>query len=185
MFRVGPSFLVPGELGLLALRPLERGQPLCALASAAAAAMNDADLDLAPLRAASDAVSLERALDDARSRYAHTRRSNCAERAGRVVVAARGGAAAGAELTRRYGWHRWLAELAEGSLLRASTFPGLAWHAARHARELEEAWAAAVLPRLPAWLPAARAAPPAAAASIRFCRDTGRCVLLLGDEELG
>ncbi len=183
MYRVGPSLLVPGELGLLALRHLSRGTALFPLSAAAATAMNDADLRMAPLRAARDAAALERALDDARARYKVTRLSNCVERAG-VVVVAGAGADAGAELTRRYGWHRWLTQLGGSGLLSARTFPGFAWHAARHVAEAEEAWAAAVVPRLPAWLAAVREAEPALPARVLWCRDTGDCALRLGQREL-
>jgi hypothetical protein len=183
MYRVSRSLLVPEELGLRALRAIPRGTVLFPVSAPPATAMNDADMRMAPLRAARDAASLERALDDGLARYAHSRLSNCAEREGQVVVAARE-VSAGTELTRRYGWHRWLVTLSGEGLLTACTLPGFAWHVARHAAATEQAWAAAVVPRLPAWLEAARSAEPSAPIALLWDRDTGSTVLRLGSQQL-
>ncbi len=176
MFRVGPSLLLPGQRALVATRALSPGTVLFREGDAWATLMNDADIDLVPLTDARQEMEMEEALDRVRARYAAVRQCNCVVTGEQVCTAVT--VEAGSELTRRYGWGRWLKELgAMERLLTTRTLAGFMWHAARHAEELDGRWAEAALRE--EWIRKARAAKEEMV-QLLYDEDTGKCELAIG-----
>ena len=129
-FRVGRSslrreFVDDLGQGLFSNAFLCRGRSLFPLKSSLATCMNDADMDLSTLLLPPQvsALEFEQRLDVCKNVYERSNLNNAVV-VGAAVQAARD-IEAGEEVTRKYGWHVWVQEIAAAKgILRVGTFPG-------------------------------------------------------------